>query len=481
MATVNSRVQFNITARNQTAGPFAATRRGLDNLSGAARNLKFALGAAIGGNVIASAVRGLININRNVEPVTTAFNQMHRAFQAFAFAVGNAGLNAALISFSQTIGAMVGRTDSLSNAIGVVLGGAVKGVEILFVTLGRAVGFVSDNFQFFQQILTGLVIQQVAIRVVAAARSFVAFAATIRAAGLAMAFFHSIQRVSLTGFLAIAAGAAYATGNLDKLTGAIKFLVDKAKEMVPGLQRFAVEGLANMGLDVSSLTVDLDALKGSLSSLPPVIDNTGAKARRFIFGTSKVLKTDLVDAAEQVKDVFSGMGDQVADSLLGLARRTTTVTEAVRNMANDILSQLTRIALNRIFQQLFTLGVGSFFGGTVAPGVGAGGMGFSHFGGPRASGGPIRKGMFYTVGENGPETLVAGGDGHIVPSRGGGGGTQVNVYNNSGAPVQTRKRQQGGMQITDIIIGEVKKAMGDGRFDGIMGQKFGMRPQLTSR
>lgn len=481
MATVNSRVQFNITARNQTAAPFAATKRGLDSLSGAARNLKFALGAALGANFLAQAIRGLIRINATTEPLKTAFDQMHRAFQAFAFGVGNSGLNAALVSFSQTVGAMVGRTDSLAKAIGATLGAAVKGVEILFVSLGRVVGFVGDNFQFFQNILLSLALQRVAIMVVGAARAFVAFATTVRAAGIATAFFVTIQRLGIKGFLLFAAGAAYATGNIDKLKGAVEFLSQKAEEMLPKLQRWAVEGLANMGFETDSLTVDLDALKGSLSSLPPVIETSTAAAQKFRT-TGKMLKTDIVSAADEIKNSFSDMGSRIADSLFGIAQRTTTVTEAVRNMANDILQQLLRIALDRVWQQLMTVGIGSFFGG-VAPGVGPGGMGFSHFGGPRAAGGSVRKGMFYTVGEDGPETLVAGGDGHILPNRAGssGGGTQVNVYNNSGAPVQTRKRQQGGVQITDVIIGEVKKAMGDGRFDGIMGQKFGMRPQLTSR
>ena len=53
------------------------------------------------------------------------------------------------------------------------------------------------------------------------------------------------------------------------------------------------------------------------------------------------------------------------------------------------------------------------------------------FGGGLAAGGPVMPGKFYTVGERGPETLVAGGTGQVIPH---GGGGQVNVTFNVSTP-----------------------------------------------
>lgn len=49
------------------------------------------------------------------------------------------------------------------------------------------------------------------------------------------------------------------------------------------------------------------------------------------------------------------------------------------------------------------------------------------FGGGLAVGGPVMPGRFYTVGERGPETLIAGGPGQVVPT-GGMGSVTVNQY-----------------------------------------------------
>jgi len=118
---------------------------------------------------------------------------------------------------------------------------------------------------------------------------------------------------------------------------------------------------------------------------------------------------------------------------------------------------------------------GGIFGGptNIVPG------GF--YGGGRAAGGPIQSGKFYTVGENGPETLVAGSNGHIIPSRGGGGNQQVNIYNYSGAQVQQSKRREGNRDILEIVIGKVGRAIADGKYDSLMSQKYGLRPSLANR
>jgi hypothetical protein len=83
-------------------------------------------------------------------------------------------------------------------------------------------------------------------------------------------------------------------------------------------------------------------------------------------------------------------------------------------------------------------------------------MGFTHFGGPRQRGGPVRPDAAYLVGEAGPELFVPNTSGAIVPGRtaaapGGGRVVPANVIinNNTPARVETQQDQQtGNLSIT---------------------------------
>ena len=51
---------------------------------------------------------------------------------------------------------------------------------------------------------------------------------------------------------------------------------------------------------------------------------------------------------------------------------------------------------------------------------------------------------------------------------GGGGGIQVDITNNSGGEVKTRKRQSGGKSVIDVVFGAVGDKMASGSFDAPM-------------
>lgn len=67
-----------------------------------------------------------------------------------------------------------------------------------------------------------------------------------------------------------------------------------------------------------------------------------------------------------------------------------------------------------------------------------------------------------------------------IAKGGGGGNTEVNIYNSSGAPVQERRRSSGDTEIVDIIIGAVNKGISQGRMDKTMG-RFGAAPARIPR
>lgn len=85
------------------------------------------------------------------------------------------------------------------------------------------------------------------------------------------------------------------------------------------------------------------------------------------------------------------------------------------------------------------------------------------FGGGRAAGGPVNPGQFYVVGENGPEILVPGVSGTVIPpaqSRSsGGGGIVINLIENPARGGQTQQRQDGSSNILDVFVSQIRSVV----------------------
>lgn len=96
---------------------------------------------------------------------------------------------------------------------------------------------------------------------------------------------------------------------------------------------------------------------------------------------------------------------------------------------NSALDKLLNTLIETAAQALL-LGSGplaGIFGMTSGTTGVVGGLLGSIFGGFRASGGPVRAGKAYVVGERGPEIIVPGSSGRVYPNGGGGGPTSINV------------------------------------------------------
>lgn len=111
---------------------------------------------------------------------------------------------------------------------------------------------------------------------------------------------------------------------------------------------------------------------------------------------------DLDDAARQriADGIARGLEDGIRSGNWGEAFRTIlaqSTSEALRQAINDLAGELL-----------------SLFRGVFSGGVNFGGIG-SIFGGGRASGGRVRPGMRYMVGEQGPEMFVPNVPGIVVP------------------------------------------------------------------
>lgn len=92
------------------------------------------------------------------------------------------------------------------------------------------------------------------------------------------------------------------------------------------------------------------------------------------------------------------------------------------------------------------------------------------------SGGPM------IVGERGPELIWPKFPGTVIPNNALPNAVQqatpspnveVNVINNSGAQVSQERRQSGGLDVVDIVIGAVKDGIAGGKLDSALGGRFG--------
>lgn len=140
----------------------------------------------------------------------------------------------------------------------------------------------------------------------------------------------------------------------------------------------------------------------------------------------ELLQKESSALAKKVNGELVGAFDNFGSALAGVARGASTLFDVLTNQLN----KLTDIFADFAFQQILKFVMGGMSGGFGTPGLSGFGGGINAnpvvFGGPRAAGGPVQSGKFYTVGEHGPETLMAGGNGTIIPNGGGGGGVTIN-------------------------------------------------------
>lgn len=112
---------------------------------------------------------------------------------------------------------------------------------------------------------------------------------------------------------------------------------------------------------------------------------------------------------QAIESVTAGSLKNLEDQLLGVIQGTQSMGDAFRNVANQIIADLARIAIQQAIigplDDLLTGGVSSFTSG----------LG-KLFGGGRATGGAVSAGSLYRVGENGPELFAPNRSGTIIPT-----------------------------------------------------------------
>ena len=132
-------------------------------------------------------------------------------------------------------------------------------------------------------------------------------------------------------------------------------------------------------------------------------------------------------AAEALKEKYKQVGDaiksKVTDSIIAAIDGTKSLGESAMGILKDLANQFLRSGISQLFGVV----------GGMGP---SGGLLSMLFGGGRASGGTVKGGTSYIIGESGPELFTPGRSGSIAPNSAmGGANVTVNV-DASGSNVQ---------------------------------------------
>ena len=184
------------------------------------------------------------------------------------------------------------------------------------------------------------------------------------------------------------------------------------------------------------LIKDTNLLKEALKTLPDTFDLSTASAKQLVDALSENAKKlnylaefkapdeelrKLLDPMRQVLDLSVAIRDGFSESFKGIIKGTMSVQDAFANMLNkiadhflDFAAQIAAAQLQKGFLSLFS-NMFTIKDGDIPPMKG------------RASGGPVRGGSPYIVGEKGPELFVPNSHGSIVPNHDLGGGANIVV------------------------------------------------------
>lgn len=181
------------------------------------------------------------------------------------------------------------------------------------------------------------------------------------------------------------------------------------------------------------------------------------------------------DGKDKFKDLERAIDGWGKNSAKALADFVTEGKASFGDLARSIINDLLQMAIyQNITGPLFkSLGGEGGFLSDIGSALG--------FGGGRATGGPVVPGQYYVVGENGPEVLVPGMSGTVIPNGGGGGmGLVVNIIEAPGKGGETQQRQENGQNVLDIFVEKVKGAIagdiarGDGAVPAALGATYGL-------
>ena len=244
--------------------------------------------------------------------------------------------------------------------------------------------------------------------------------------------------------LGLVAGAGAATAiyvGLDKL---IKETVDSIEDNFSKLgkdldfQATLLKGLDGTTTSLTDLNELLKSIQGTSTDTGEVLNQT--------FGEHIKIKLDKFK--DSIKTVQEAMADVVVSGIKkmedSLVEFVTTGKLKFRDLANSIIKDMIRIAIQQAITKPFTNFIGNIF---------------NPVSGARANGGNVVGGSSYLVGERGAEIFTPSSSGHITPNNKIGGNTSVvvnvNASGNSNVQGDAGQAEKLGQAISQAIQEEL--------------------------
>lgn len=319
----SQRLGIDITATNKTAAAFASVQKSMSGIERSLRSVKFLMAGFFSGNVLAGMVRNFVEVSKQSAPVKTAIENLQRAWYGFSQQVGESGMNDALISFANRMGALILSTDGLSRSIGAFMTGAINGMSFLFEGVGRSIAFVYDNMEILSRIIASLALAMLARNVIGVAVAFYNWAATVKATGLIMTAFHAITRSNLYVWLALGAGIAYATDSLDTLRAGLDTIWQKVREVFPEIAKAGAEMAEGFGFDLKALTTDLNDATSYIEKLRDI--NMPDLSKKEVIKPNTL--ADIYGAGKAVTAMRDSFDTQVAGAKSALEELRASMTD----------------------------------------------------------------------------------------------------------------------------------------------------------
>ena len=157
------------------------------------------------------------------------------------------------------------------------------------------------------------------------------------------------------------------------------------------------------------------------------------------------------DLSNSVSGMFEGIGSSMAQAIQGTKSWRDVALDAIQSVANQMLQSS--------FTSFGNTGGGGIFGSLLS----------GLFGGFRASGGPVSAGKAYMVGEQGPEIIVPGASGTVIPNHNlSAENNNSNVHVSVGVSVDDEGAIQAyvkdqttsmGVRAKNAAVGEVKSSL----------------------
>jgi hypothetical protein len=384
---------------------------------------------------------------------------------------GGAEALKAMTSEAEHLGLTLSRTDTAqmeaANDAITRLKGVFEGLtNQLGVAFSPIITFVADAFR--QAALDSAGFGNIGQRVAGA---------IVKAFGVVRNIMHGVEIAFKTAQLSVMEMANAIGGKLIPPLQAFIDIYNKIAAFLgmPLISESAAQIMGNLPQDIAVLSQELEALKASnpgleLSTSMEAFIVANRKAAESIAGIQNAatglgaedagaptiadrlnesfekLQNNLPTVQQQLDDLAGKTMKNMSDGLMGVVKGTTSLKEAFKKMALEMIAQMIQMFI-----------IDKITGGFLSFAKGLTG---------KAIGGPVQSGQPYMVGERGPEMFVPNQSGSIVPNKNMGGGvTVVNNVDARGSGADVDQRIKSAMaQTSQQTIMTIQDLMRRGRF-----------------